>query len=88
MKEKLEALLRDGASKIEAAKTEAELQEIKGALLAVYSKGDARIPIGTQGARGDFSAFPFRIHRHTATRTESREASVLVFGIGGKRREK
>ncbi len=33
MKEKLEALLREGAGRIEAAKTEAELQEIKGALL-------------------------------------------------------
>ena len=33
MKDKLDALLRDGAAKIEAAQTEAELQEIKGALL-------------------------------------------------------
>ena len=33
MKEKLDLLLRDGAAKIEAAKTESELQEIKGALL-------------------------------------------------------
>ena len=33
MKEKLEALLRDGIPRINAAKTEAELQEIKGSLL-------------------------------------------------------
>ena len=33
MKEKLEALLREGAQKIDAAKSESELQEIKGALL-------------------------------------------------------
>ena len=33
MKDKLDALLRDGAAKIEAAQSEAELQEIKGALL-------------------------------------------------------
>ena len=33
MKEKLEALLREGAEKIQNAKTEGELQEIKGALL-------------------------------------------------------
>ena len=33
MKEKLDLLLREGAAKIEAAKTEAELQEIKGSLL-------------------------------------------------------
>ena len=33
MKEKLEALLREGAEKIQNAKTESELQEIKGALL-------------------------------------------------------
>lgn len=33
MKEKLEALLREGAEKIQNAKTEAELQEVKGALL-------------------------------------------------------
>ena len=33
MKEKLDLLLREGAAKIEAAKTESELQEIKGALL-------------------------------------------------------
>lgn len=33
MKEKLEALLKDGVEKIKAAKNEAELQEIKSALL-------------------------------------------------------
>ena len=33
MKEKLEALFREGVSKIEAAKNELELQEVKGALL-------------------------------------------------------
>ena len=33
MKEKLEALLRDGIPRINGAKTEAELQEIKGRLL-------------------------------------------------------
>ena len=33
MKEKLEALLREGAEKIQNAKTEAELQEVKGYLL-------------------------------------------------------
>ena len=33
MKEKLDLLLREGAAKIEAAKTESELQEIKGSLL-------------------------------------------------------
>ena len=33
MKEKLEALLREGAQKIDSAKSESELQEIKGALL-------------------------------------------------------
>ena len=33
MKEKLEALLREGIAKIEAAQTEAALQEVKGALL-------------------------------------------------------
>ena len=33
MKEKLEALLRDGSAKIAAAASESELQEIKGALL-------------------------------------------------------
>ena len=33
MKEKLEALLKEGAARIEAAQSEAELQEVKGALL-------------------------------------------------------
>ena len=33
MKDKLEALLREGAAKIQGAQTEAELQEVKGALL-------------------------------------------------------
>ena len=33
MKEKLEALLKEGTAKIEAAQSEAELQEVKGALL-------------------------------------------------------
>ncbi len=33
MKEKLDALLKEGAERIKAAKTEAELQEVKGALL-------------------------------------------------------
>ena len=33
MKEKLEALLKEGAAKIAAAASESELQEIKGALL-------------------------------------------------------
>ena len=33
MKEKLNALLQDGSAKIAAAQTEAELQEVKGALL-------------------------------------------------------
>ena len=33
MKEKLEALLREGAEKIQGAKNEAELQQIKGAYL-------------------------------------------------------
>ena len=33
MKEKLEALLRDGAAKIQAAQSESELQDVKVALL-------------------------------------------------------
>ena len=33
MKEKLEALLRDGIQRVNEAKTEAELQEVKGSLL-------------------------------------------------------
>ncbi|MBR2025219.1 MAG: phenylalanine--tRNA ligase subunit alpha, partial [Clostridia bacterium] len=33
MKEKLEALLREGSEKIQNAKNEAELQQIKGAYL-------------------------------------------------------
>ena len=33
MKEKLEALLKEGAARIEAAKSESELQEVKSALL-------------------------------------------------------
>jgi len=33
MKEKLEALLKEGSAKIQAAQTENELQEVKGALL-------------------------------------------------------
>ena len=33
MKEKLDALLREGAEKIQAAQSESELQEVKGALL-------------------------------------------------------
>ena len=33
MKEKLEALLREGTARIEATQSEAELQEVKGALL-------------------------------------------------------
>ena len=33
MKEKLEALLKEGSLRIEAAQSEAELQEVKGALL-------------------------------------------------------
>ena len=33
MKDKLDALLREGAEKIQAAQTESELQEVKGALL-------------------------------------------------------
>ena len=33
MREKLDALLKEGTARIEAAQTEAELQEVKGALL-------------------------------------------------------
>ena len=33
MKDKLDALLKEGAEKIQAAASEAELQEVKGALL-------------------------------------------------------
>ena len=33
MREKLDALLKEGIAKIEATKSEAELQEVKGALL-------------------------------------------------------
>ena len=38
MKDKLEALLREGAEKIQSAKNEAELQEIKGYLLGKQGK--------------------------------------------------
>ena len=50
MKEKLEALLSEGISQVNAAKTEAELQEVKGSLLGkqgsvtLLMKGVGKLP--------------------------------------------
>ena len=58
MKENLEALVRDGIQRINAAKTEAELQEVKASLLGkqgsvtLLMKGMGKLPAEERPAAG------------------------------------